>query len=188
MKSLSKGVGPLLLAAALSGCSLFGVATKSDLERHGEAEEARRQELQTLLTRVRTDLGAVDAELDGVRAELQSARADWGATDQRVLALDRDLAEVSGQWLELDAAVRSVHADVDSVLAGVEGVQADLGFVRGTAEMASARSEVTLRTYYRALVREREQILQRLQAVEEEMLALSEAESMAVESDSRMLP
>ena len=92
----------LAVLAALSGCSVLGIATKGELETALEQEavrqrevEARLAELDDALERSRADLAALDRRL----------RPRLAALDSALASNTRQLEDATRQWTAMQAAL-----------------------------------------------------------------------------------
>jgi uncharacterized protein involved in exopolysaccharide biosynthesis len=161
---------PVLLLS-LGGCSVFGVATKGELE------------------------AAIDREAELRAAQLADARQDMAALEQRLaprladldssmVRTEREVARTTQQWREVQALVVS---DLDSVRARLADMSGDVAamsrgmtVVRATASSAEQQSREAMRRQYETLQQERDHLLGRLRDLEARLATWpSQADSLA---------
>jgi chromosome segregation ATPase len=171
---------PVLLLA-LGGCSVFGVATKGELE----AAIDREAELRA----------ATEVQLEQLTAQLADAREDMAALEQRLaprladldssmVRTEREVARTTQQWREVQALVVS---DLDSVRARLADMSGDVAamnrgmtVVRATASSAEQQSREAMRRQYETLQQERDHLLGRLRDLEARLATWpAQADSLA---------
>ncbi len=174
LRILTTSIVLIILTAVLGGCSVFGVATKSELESAMRQEaiaqretESRLADLSDRLADAREAVGAVERRLQPRLAALDSAMArteqnvarstqQWQSV-QALLAADMDSVRV-----ELDG----VAGEVAAMSRGVASVREGMTLVSARASSAQDQSREALRRQQQALEREREHLLARLQDLE----------------------
>jgi len=162
----------LLLAAlaALSGCSVFGIATKGELETAIQQEAVQQRELE--------------ASLADLSEELEASRADLAALDRRLrprlASLDSALAEnteqvaaATRQWNAMQAAL-VLHLDSLSTeyrLLGRDVAVVREGITTVGAQAAKARvaSRQAMQIHYETLIEERDRLLEQLEALDQRL-------------------
>lgn len=189
---------PLLLLS--SGCSVFGVATRGDLEEQQRIAEARLQEMRAENRILRDRLERLDVTLDRVGASLQNVESvvedldDRAATQlQQVWSQTGDLqvrvASMEDHYGSATLAADSLRQGID--LAGrtaleahrqAQSVAQGLDSVAQRADEAQLRSDALLRAWLEQLRRERAQLAARLELLDDslqrwEAEALSNASS-----------
>jgi chromosome segregation ATPase len=87
---------------ALGGCSLFGIATKGNLEDLRVEQEARDQRTATQLAEISQDLNAVESRLSDSMAQL-----------------DQDVDQMRETILTAQLALQSINVEMDALAASV---------------------------------------------------------------------
>ena len=87
---------------ALGGCSLFGIATKGNLEDLRVEQEARDQQTAAQLAEISQDLNAVESRLSDSMAQL-----------------DRDVDQMRETILTAQLALQSINVEMDALAASV---------------------------------------------------------------------
>ncbi len=147
----------MLLLGSLSGCSVFGIATKGDMQKQNEG-----------MTRALADQ---QQSVDNSVADMQQS-------------VDNSLARVSGQLLAIETELNSALAEMDSrneatateladmrihfeIIQGqVQLALADLESVSAAASRAEAGSQQAVQLHQDAVLAERERLQARLRELE----------------------
>lgn len=182
------GLGAMLIT--LGGCSVFGIATKDELDQAMQREAAQQRILEDRLDAAQNRLAAVREDLDSLGQRLGPQIADLaGGIDDLAADLEavrERMAVASAEWSSLR---NTMIADLDTLNLAYDRMQQDVVSVRtgiDTVALRAARAELrsreALRIHYDNLVAERERLLLRLQELDAH---LQELES---ESDTELVP
>jgi chromosome segregation ATPase len=152
-----------LLLGALAGCSVFGIATRSDLEEAIRQEDADQRELAGRITDVNEQVEAARRELAAVDARLRPRLA---SLDSAVAANDERVAAATRQWTAMQAAMVT---HLDSLQTEVILVSRDMDLVRQGMDLAAAQAAVAhrnsrqaMQVHYEVLNAERLRLQERL--------------------------
>jgi len=151
MRTTYRYLLPVLLLGFVSGCSVFGIATKGDLKAQNEeltqSMAAQQQTLDDSLARVTGQLEAMESELYAAVADL----------DTRSQANATELAQ---------ARVR-----FETIQGQVQLALADLATVGEAASRAEAGSRQAVQMHHDAQVAERQRLQDRLRELETQINA-----------------
>lgn len=164
---------PVLLLS-LGGCSVFGVATKGELEAAIDREAELRAATEVQLAATRQDMAAFEQRLAPRLADLDSS----------MVRTEREVARTTQQWREVQALMVS---DLDSVRARLADMSGDVAamnrgmtVVRATASSAEQQSREAMRRQYETLQQERDHLLGRLRDLEARLATWpAQADSLA---------
>ena len=150
-------VGVLVgMLGALAGCSVFGIATKGDLESRIERQD------EDLARRLDAQSAALDNRL--------------AAVSGRLVAMDRELDDavddLSDRSRRNEVAVTEVRTRFESIQGQLQLALADLASVAAAAERAEAGSRQALRIHRDTLVAERDRLQDRLRELDVQLAAL----------------
>lgn len=167
-----------------TGCAVFGVATRGDLDEQRRAAAARhdqmREENRVLRDRfaqLSGELQAAEEALSTVEQELQQVQSQATTQRQEIWSQTGDL-QVRMAWVEdrLGAATSasdSLRSDLDVARRAAEAastealiVRQDLDDVADRADLATSRSETLLRAWLKQLREERGRLERQLTALE----------------------
>lgn len=170
---------PVLLLS-LGGCSVFGVATKGELEAAIDREDNLRAAAEVQFEQLAGQLADAREDLSALEQRLAPRLADL---DSSMVRTERDVAQTTQQWREVQALVVS---DLDSVrtrLADMSGEVAAMNrgvtAVRATASSAAQQSREAMRRQYETLQQERDHLLGRLHDLEAQLATWpSQADSL----------
>ncbi len=139
----------VILLAALSGCSVFGIATKGELEAAMQQEAVHQRELE---------------------ARLASLDQDIEASREEMAALDRRMADATSQWAAMQAALVS---HFDSLRTEFVTLDRDLDLVSQGVTTASAQaaqaqldSRKAMRIQYETLLDDRDRLMRQLESLD----------------------
>ncbi|MCB1181911.1 hypothetical protein KDM41_00605 [bacterium] len=152
MRTILCGMILVLALGALAGCSVFGIATKGELERQ-DAEFTDR-------------LADQSAALDGRLA----------AVGGRLEAMDRELGAAIADLADENRATAVAVAEVRTRFEGIQGqlqlALADLESVAAAAERAEAGSRQAMQVHRDVLQAERARLQDRLRELDYQLAAL----------------
>ena len=145
----------LLISTLLSGCSVFGIATKGELRDLEESSTATRESLQRQLAQMNSQLDEVSKEIGQTLTELQQTEAREAKLQDR---LD-----------QMQTATATMQSQVGDMQTQVAGFHSDLSVISGQASLAQAQSQIALQAYLEQLLDERENLRQRLATLDEQI-------------------
>lgn len=87
----------LVLGIFLSGCSLFGIATKGELRELERTHEAERENLRRVISDIDQQLGDVEQEITAAVANLEVARQEQESLRLQMAGFEGNLDEVSAR-------------------------------------------------------------------------------------------
>jgi chromosome segregation ATPase len=168
---------PLIIA--LGGCSVFGVATKNELEAAMSQQSVAQRETEARVTELTERLGEAR---DAVREVEKRLEPRLTALDSAMARTEQTVDRATQQWQSVQALLA---ADLDSVRAelagisgevaamqrGVDAMRQGMTSVRAQATSAQVRSREALRQQYEDLERERALLLGQLQDLEARLAA-----------------
>jgi len=176
----------LMSLIALSGCSVFGIATKTELE--------------AAISEENEDQRALAERIDTLNANLSAARRELADLDDRLrprlAAMDSALAEneamvkeTTAQWNAMQVAM---IANLDTIRAEVAVMEQSMGSMRegmllvtGQAAAAHSRSEDAMQAHYDSMLLERNHLQTKLMELEQRLQTWqAEAEAMNGEGAS----
>lgn len=140
---------PILLLGFLSGCSVFGIATKGDLKRQNEELSQNMADQQAATN---DQLANVAGRMEAMNTELNTAMADL---DSRHEATASELADVRVHFEMIQGQLQLALADLESV--------ADV------ATRAEAGSRHAIQMQQDAVTAERERLRERLQDLDNQI-------------------
>lgn len=171
------------LAALLSGCSVFGVATRSELEAAVQQEAAARvrtesrvealtDDLESLERTLRPRLASLDSALVRTTAEVAMVTERWeGLRTTMASRLDTLAGDQEQVWLQL-SRVRNGLATAQEQLGLARD---DLDEVSDLTDVAQRRSQRALTLHADGLRWERDRLRDRLAALERRLQDLDRA-------------
>jgi chromosome segregation ATPase len=152
-----------LTLTVLAGCSVFGIATKGELEAAIRQEDADQRELAGRIAALDEQLEAARRELSAMDARMQPRLA---ALDSAVEASEQRVSAATRQWTAMQA---SMVTHLDSLQTEVALVSRDMDMVRQGMDLASAQaslahrnSKQAMQVHYEVLNEERLRLEQRL--------------------------
>jgi len=149
----------LVMGLALGGCSVFGVATKGNLEDLEEQQRAQYQELGRRVQQVDIVMNDIEADLRGVENRLTQ---QVEANQQQTAALEKDVEDIVGRF--------------QTALGDLQVIRSDIEFVAGRADRAAIDSRQSLRMHKDVMLKERDHLLQRLEHIDQLMRDWQETE------------
>ena len=135
----------LPLLTALAGCSVFGVATKSDLNDLASQEAASTRASQQRLEALEDRLVGISADVRALDPRLMEMETD-------VERIDADIAQAKQQLLDIDVGLRGE----------VGKIRGEMDWVKQAATIASEHSNRALKVQYESLLQERDRLGTRL--------------------------
>ena len=168
MKTMALTLTIMLLSALLGGCSVFGVATKGELEELERRDDAEERALTQRIAALDDRLARIDQNLTTIEQGLDDRIAGLESEAQR---LDQDLTASKNQLLEINTALRAefaqIRGDVQITLTDLQEARRDIEVAASTASRASADSRQALELQYSTLQDERSRLAQRLGRIDE---------------------
>lgn len=156
----------VLLLAALSGCSVFGVATKSELETALQQEAVQQKELEARLAEL-------DDKLSGSQKDLalldQQLRPQLAAHDSALAATDAKVAAATQHQARLVAHIDSLRTEYVTLDRDVDVVRQGMTTVTARAAKAQADSRQAIQIQYESLLDERDQLQRQLEALDQRL-------------------
>jgi len=166
----------LLTIVLITGCSVFGVATRNDLDAALLREQAARQQTDARLETLGQRLQLVAADLDDLDRRLRPRLA---SLDSALIRTSAEVALVTERWDELrddlTADLDSLSAGYGAVLVEVDVVRGDLDELGGEARSAQDRSRQAMRIHHDTLLSEHERLQRRLLDLEARLRELDAA-------------
>jgi hypothetical protein len=170
MKRLPVVIMVLPLMFLLGGCSIFGVATKGEMERQAQQDAQARQMMLQRVEAVNGRLADISQQLDDIERRMEPRLA---SLETDVQELDQDMDNAKQQLMDLELGLR---ADLDKVSGDVQVVFDDMLLVRSNmnqvstdAQKASRLSEQALEAQFNALVEERDRLMTYLALLDEKI-------------------
>ncbi len=162
MRAAIRLVFPLLLLGFLGGCSVFGIATKGELQQQNEAmnqsladqQKATSDRMARVSRSVDERVAEVSGQLEAIELELLAAMA---TLDSRSEETANDVADIQ------------VHFEI--IQGQVQLALADLASVAEAASRAEAGSQQAVRLHKDATLAERERLQERLFELETRITA-----------------
>lgn len=154
MRRLMAGMVMVPLIFLLGGCSVFGVATKGDLSKLAQANAEAERDLQERLQVLNTQLADISRDLSDIEQRMEP----------RLTRLETDLEDME---IGLRADLATVRSDVEVMNADVIRFQSSLTSVSTKADLATSQSQQAMQVHYETLVDERQQLLRRLDVLDE---------------------
>jgi chromosome segregation ATPase len=173
----------VVLAGLLSGCSVFGVATRSELEAAVQQQSAARErtegrvedladDLESLERTLRPRLASLDSALVRTTAEVAMVTERWeGLRTTMASELDTLASNQEQVWLQL-SRVRNGLATAQEQLGLARD---DLDVVSDLTDLAGRRSQRALTLHADGLRWERDRLRDRLVALERRLQDLDRA-------------
>ncbi len=87
----------LITGLLLSGCSLFGIATKGELRDMERTHEAERENLRRVISDIDHQLNEIGEEISGVIATIEADHREQELMRVQLAGFEGNLDEVSGQ-------------------------------------------------------------------------------------------
>jgi chaperonin cofactor prefoldin len=170
-----------ILVGVLSGCSVFGIATKSELEAAMAREAQSQRVVEGRLEALDGRLATVAEDLDRFEQRLQP---ELVRLDSTVARNAREMELITARWAgvreQLKADVDSLRASHALVMDEVVWLRDDLDLARGDitrmgarADHARLRSQQALQIHYDTIVRERARLERRLLDLDQRLAELS---------------
>jgi len=157
----------IVLSVALSGCSVFGIATKTELEAAISEENEDQRALAERIDTLNGNLSAARRELADLDNRLRPRLA---AMDSALAQNDAMVKETKAQW---DAMQASMMANLDTIRAEVAVMDQSMGSMRegmvlvtGQAALAHSRSEDAMQAHYDSMLLERNHLQTKLMELE----------------------
>ena len=152
-----------ILTILVGGCSVFGIATKGELEAAMEREAQAQRVMETRLA-------SVAEQIDAFESSLRPRLARIDSTSQKNAA---EMALINARWSgvrdQLRANVDSLRASHGRVIDEVTWLRNDLDLARddltrvgARTEIARTRSQQALQIHHDTIMRERERLEARL--------------------------
>lgn len=135
----------LPLLTVLGGCSVFGVATKSDLDDLASQEAASTRASQQRLEALEDRLVGISDDVRALDPRLLEMETD-------VDRIDADIAQAKQRLLDIDVGLRSE----------VGKIRGDMDWIKQAATLASEHSNRALKVQYESLLQERDRLGTRL--------------------------
>ncbi len=159
-----------ILTILVGGCSVFGIATKGELEAAMEREAQAQRVMETRLAEVDGRLASVAEQIDAFESSLRPRLARIDSTSQKNAA---EMALINARWSgvrdQLRANVDSLRASHGRVIDEVTWLRNDLDLARddltrvgARTEIARTRSQQALQIHHDTIMRERERLEARL--------------------------
>ena len=186
-----------------SGCAVFGVATRSDLEEHQRQQNARvdqmREEnrilrdgieqVRTTLTETERTLSEVESALAAAEDRAASQRQEiWSQTgdlQMRMAAVEDRIGAATTASDSLRLSLERANRVAEAASSEALMVRGDLDEVARRADLARSRSDLLLRAWLEQLRAERERLERQLTALE---ASLAQWESEVFETTSPLAP
>jgi len=157
MRSALRYLLPILMLGFLAGCSVFGIATKGDLQKQNEAmtqsmadqQQSTNDRMSQVSRSVDDRVASVSGQLEAIEKELYVAMADL---DSRNESTASDVADMQIHFEIIQGQVQLALADLESVAAA--------------ASRAEAGSQQAVRLHQDAALAERERLQNRLRELE----------------------
>ncbi len=173
----------LIIVITASGCSVFGVATRNDLDTALLQEATARQRTEVRLESLDLRLADLAADLADLDRRLRPRLA---SLDSALIRTSAEVAMVTERWSDLRD---DLTADLDSLYAGYDVVLDEVAAVRGNllaaqgelldvgvrADVARDRSRQAVQLHRDALQWERERLQRRLVDLERRLQGLDAA-------------
>jgi len=170
MKRLTGFVILMPLMFSLGGCSVFGVATKGDLDKLAQEDAQARQMLVQRIERVNDQLASIAQNLEDIERRMEPRLTDL---ETNVQQLDQQVASSQQQLLDLELGLRTdldqVRNDVQVVYDDMQFVRTEMNSVTGDVQMASQRSQQALEAHYYTMIDERERLVAYLATLDEKI-------------------
>jgi archaellum component FlaC len=138
----------------LGGCSVFGIATKGDLSKLAQANAEAEREMQDQLQVLSTQLADISKDISDLEQRMEP----------RLTRLETDLENME---VGMRADLANIRSDVEIMNADVIRFQSNLSNVSNKADLATYQSEQALQVHYDTLVDERQQLLRRMDVLDE---------------------
>jgi len=172
MKRITTTALLLLVLLAVGGCSVFGIATRGELEEamNREAVQQRvvedrldalqrrlattQEELETIDQRLTPQVTALDAQVTEVATDMETARLQWAAVRDALIA----------QLDSMQTEYAVLRTDVIMMRDGFGAVTAD-------AQDAQVRSREAMQIHYDKTLAERHHLMMQLEQLDLELAA-----------------
>lgn len=173
MPRITACIFTLLVLITSTGCSVFGVATRNELDAALLQERAERQQTDARLEALGQRLELVADQLEDLDRRLRPRLA---SLDSALIRTAAEVAMVTERWdalrTELTSDLDSLNAGYDAVLVDLAAIQNDLGVASVSARDARSRSERALQLHRDAISWERDRLQRRLHDLESRLLEL----------------
>ncbi|MBD3222969.1 hypothetical protein GF314_17200 [bacterium] len=170
-----------ILTILVGGCSVFGIATKGELEAAMDREARAQRVLEDRLAELDGRLASVADQIDDFESNLRPRLARIDSTARKNAA---EMALISARWSgvrdELRANVDSLRASHGRVIDEVTWLRNDLDLARddltrvgARTEVARTRSQQALQIHHDSIMRERARLEARLYELDTRLDELS---------------
>ncbi len=150
----------VLLLGLLTGCSVFGIATKGDLDQQVETLSgslaAQKQVTDNRLERAATEQQALDDQLAYVAGQMEAMNAELGLA---MADLEIRNAATAAELVDMQVHFELIQGQLQLALA-------DLESVAGAASRAEAGSRQAVQLHQDAVLSERDRLQVRLQELD----------------------
>jgi hypothetical protein len=154
---------PLLLIL-LGGCSVFGVATKGDLDDIAEQEALARQQMHQRIGALNDKLADIGQDLAEIERRLEPRLT---SLETEVQGLDQDVAANQQKILDMELGMRGdldrVRDDMQVVTGDMQQVRVGMVEVSSQARRASSISEQMFQAEYDEMIEERARLVDQLE-------------------------
>jgi chromosome segregation ATPase len=169
--------GVLLIATlfAVGGCSVFGIATKDELDEAMRREAASQRILEDRMAALENRIASAREALEALDARIAPQIAEMNTEMNR---LTQDVNFATEQWeamrLGLVDDIATLRGEFDLVEAEVLGVREGIDLATSQAQLANNQSQEALQVHYDNLLAERARLQGRLAELEERLQAWDE--------------
>jgi hypothetical protein len=167
VKQAITGVLLITTLFALSGCSVFGIATKDELDDAMRREAASQRILEDRMAALENRIASAREALEALDARIAPQIAEMNTEMNR---LTQDVNYATEQWetmrLGLVEDIDALRGEFDLVEAEVLGVREGINLATSQAQLATTQSQEALQVHYDNLLEERARLQDRLAELE----------------------
>jgi len=158
----------------LSGCSLFGVATKGEVNEISQKQASQQESIRRDVSAMRGQIDEISADLDALEPRMTMAESNVEAIAAMANDLNRSMSRMSMQIAQANEQLASMQGGWTAVLAEVDSFENGLGTVSDRADVAHANSLRAIEAYFKDLQHERQRLSTQLERLDQQLAVWEE--------------